>query len=521
MSLLPAAGLVMILVGVASHYATRSLHGFSAFPAANVALGTALLLVGAAAQARAFRGFSGAASRRVALRALGIFAAGALAATGLVVASRSWTARLDLTVDRLYTLSDQTRSLCAELDRSGAAGIELVFFEDALLAKDARLLVAAYGAACPRVSIRDASRTEPPAGARELYTTTATTVIACRGEICDPVGYPSERNITAALLRLSSERSPRVFFLVGHGEVDLASESDGGYAGLAALLRDQGFDVRALVGPAAAEGPAEADVLIAAAPERNLLAGEIALLDRWLESGGRMLVLAEPGLRSNLYSDLLLRWGFDLEDGVIVDAAASPLLENPSPLNLLVHLFAPYHPVSRTLSRRTMVLMPTTRPVALARKPQPDDRLERIAFATERARIDRDLARALAGRSPTQSDEAPIGEPAVAAAGSYPRGDAGAAGEATPAEARIVVIGDRDFASNRLLGALYNRDLLLNAARWLASDESRIALTDKAWTPNQDPLTVQQTVAYFYFLAFALPEALLLLGIYAWWRKRA
>lgn len=521
MSLLPAAGLVMILVGVASHYATRSLHGFSAFSAANLALGAALLLVGAVAQARAFRGFSGAASRRVALRALAIFAAGALAATALAIASRSWTARLDLTVDRLYTLSDQTRALCAELDRSGAAGIELVFFEDALLAKDVRLLVAAYGASCPRVSIRDASRAEPPAGARELYTTTATTVIACRGEVCDPVGYPSERNITAALLRLSSERSPRVFFLVGHGEVDLASQSENGYSGLAALLRDQGFDVRAIVGPAAAEGPAEADVLIAAAPERDLLAQELALLDRWLEAGGRLLVLAEPGLRSNLYSDLLLRWGFDLEDGVIVDAASSPLLENPSPLNLLVHLFAPYHPVSRTLSRRTMLLMPTTRPVGLARKPQPDDQLEQIAFASERARVDRDLARAVAGRTPTQSESSSTGELAVAAAGRYPRGGSGSGGGAAPAEARIVVIGDRDFASNRLLGALYNRDLLLNAARWLASDESRIALTDKAWTPNQDPLTLQQTVAYFYFLAFALPEALLLLGIYAWWRTRA
>ena len=85
----------------------------------------------------------------------------------------------------------------------------------------------------------------------------------------------------------------------------------------------------------------------------------------------------------------------------------------------------------------------------------------------------------------------------------------------------MVVIGDRDFASNRLLDALYNRDLVLNAVRWLASDEARIALTDKAWTPNQDPLTLQQTVAYIYFLAFALPEALLLLGIYAWWRKQA
>jgi len=223
MTFLPAAGLVMILVGVASYYATRSLHGMSAFSGVNLVLGVALLLLGSAAQLRAFRGFSGAASRRVALRALAILAAGFVAVVGLDVAAQRWTARLDLTVDTLYTLSDQSRALCSELGARPGPPIELVFFEDALLAKDVRLLVAAYADACPQVEIRDATRKEPPAGARELYTTTATTVIACRGEVCDPVGYPSERNITGALVRLASQRVPRVYFLIGHGEVDLAS----------------------------------------------------------------------------------------------------------------------------------------------------------------------------------------------------------------------------------------------------------------------------------------------------------
>ncbi len=521
MAFLPAVGLVMILVGVGSYYATRSLHGMSLFSGANLALGVLCIVLGAGAQLRSFRGFSGAASRRVALHALAILVAGFACVIGLIWLSQRSSARLDLTVDSLYTLSDQTRALCAELGTQGGAPIELVFFEDALLAKDVRLLVAAYADACPQVEVRDASRKEPPAGARELYTTTATTVIACRGEVCDPIGYPSERNITGALVRLASQRVPVVYFLIGHGEVDLANQGNGGYSGLAALLRDQGFDVRALVGPATAEIPSEADVVIAAAPERDLLPEELALLDRYLEGGGRLLALSEPGLRSNFYSEFLRRWGFDLEDGVIVDELASPLVQEPSRLNLLVHLFAPYNPVTRTLSRRTMVLMPTTRRVGLSRKPAPDDRLERIAFASERAFVARDIALALSGRDFVADTVVEQGEPPVAATGSYPRGEPVPGTETTSLEARAVVIGDRDFASNRLLDALYNRDLLLNAVRWLASDEARIALTDKAWTPNQDPLTLQQTVAYFYFLAFALPEALLLLGIYAWWRKRA
>jgi hypothetical protein len=352
----------------------------------------------------------------------------------LNVQARHWTAALDLTRDRLYTLSDQTRAICAELAGADAEPIELVFFEDALLAKDVRLLVDAYAGDCPKLEIRDASRKEPPAGAREIYTSTATTVIACRGEVCDPVGYPSERNITSAILRLASARAPRVYFLVGHGEIDLASQSDAGYSGLAALLRDQGFDVQALVGPATGALPDDADVVIAAAPERDLLPEELAILERYLEGGGRLLALTEPGLRSNLYSDLLLRFGFDLEDGVIADEASSPLLKDASPLNLLIHLFAPYSPVTRTLSRRTMVLMPSARPVALARKPMPDDRLERVAFASGRAWIVRDVAAALAGHGLARPDALPEVEPAVAATGQCPRGEIDPATESAERE---------------------------------------------------------------------------------------
>jgi ABC-type uncharacterized transport system involved in gliding motility auxiliary subunit len=516
MAFLPAAGLVMIVVGVASYYATRSLHGLSAFSTANLALGVALVLIGAVLQARRFRGFSGTESRRVVLRWAALFLGALAAVIAVDVWARSLTARIDLTVDRMYTLSEQSRALCQETLQKGGAPVELVFFEDALLAKDVRLLVDAYKDSCPSLEIRDASRREPPAAARDLYTTTATTVIACRGDVCDPVGYPSERNITNAIARLTRDRAIRVYFSIGHGEIDLASESETGYSGVAALLRDQGFDPQAFVGPASSDVPSDADVVVVAAPERDLMAEELAVLDRYLERGGRMLVLADAGQRSNFYSDFLPRWGFSLDDAVVLDRASSPLLKDPKPINLLVHLFAPYNPVTRNLSQRTMLLLPRTRPVDLGRKPGPDDKLERAAFASQRAWVSHDIAKALAGKDTEPASSGDSQEISVIATGRYPKGES----DESQSEARIVVIGSRDFASNRLLEALYNRDVLLNAFRWLGNDEKRIALTDKGWTPNQDPLTLQQTVAYFYFLAFALPESLLLLGIFAWWRQR-
>jgi ABC-type uncharacterized transport system involved in gliding motility auxiliary subunit len=416
----------------------------------------------------------------------------------------------------MYTLSEQTRAICAELAEKKGERIQLVFFEDALLARDVKLLAASYGDDCPVVELEDASRREPPEAARDIYTTSATTVIACRGEVCDPVGYPSERNITSAILRLARERAIRVYFTVGHGEIDLASEADAGFSGIAGMLRDQGFEPQALVAPATAEVPEDADVVVVAAPERDLMPEELDVLERYLARGGRMLVLADAGQTSNFYSEFLPRHGFVLPPGVVLDAASSPLLKDAKPVNVLIHTFAPYNPVTRNLSNRTMVLFPRARPVELGRKPAPDDKLDRAAFASKRAWLSPDLALALAGRETAPPDGAARGEIPVVATGRYPRG-----GDDSAREARIVVVGDREFVTNRLLEALYNRDLFMNAIRWLSGDEKRIALGDKGWTPNQDPLTLQQTVAYFYFLAFALPEALLLLGIFAWWRQRA
>jgi ABC-type uncharacterized transport system involved in gliding motility auxiliary subunit len=256
--------------------------------------------------------------------------------------------------------------------------------------------------------------------------------------------------------------------------------------------------------------------VVVAAPERDLLPEELAVLVTYLAGGGRMLVLAAAGQSSNFYTDFLPRHGFVLPPGVVLDAASSPLLKDAKPMNVLIHTFAPYNPVTRNLSNRTMLLFPRARPVELGRMPTPDDKLDRAAFASKRAWLSPDLALAIAGRETAPPADAERVEIPVVATGRYPRGEADDA-----REARMVVIGDRDFASNRLLEALYNRDLFMNAVRWLASDETRIAISDKAWTPNQDPLTLQQLVAYFYFLAFALPEALLLLGIFAWWRQRA
>lgn len=510
MRFLAAAGLVMILAGLGAYYATE--RELSAFSLGNLVLGPLCLILAGVFEARRVRGFSGSHSRRVALRSTGIGLAVVAVGVGVNVLARDWRAALDWTVERSYTLSQQTGEVCAALASAETPLPTLLMFEDTLIWKEVAPLIDAYEEACPNLPIRRLTAGDAPPAAVPFVTRTEVTVLVCLTKRCEQVGFPSEENITNALLRASRSEAVVAYFLLGHGEVNLADEGDDGFTALAEVLQSEGIQLRGWIGPSRRDVPADADVVILAAPERALLEAELAALDAYLRDGGRMLVLAEPGLETNL-EVLLERWGFELPEGVLVDLATSPLLEEPRAVSLVVNSFAPLDPVVADMSQRTMLLMPSARPVLGVRKPEPKDEIRELVFTSRRAWVERDVHAALGDRPVAPDpDELSGREIPIVARGRYPR---------EGSETRIVAIGDRDFASNRLLGALYNKDLLLNAIHWLLEQDEYIALRPKIWTPDHHPLALQDTLAYFYFLAFALPEALLLLGIAAWYRQRS
>ena len=99
-------------------------------------------------------------------------------------------------------------------------------------------------------------------------------------------------------------------------------------------------------------------------------------------------------------------------------------------------------------------------------------------------------------------------------AGSYPRGGH---------ETRIVAIGDKDFASNHDLRALYNLDLAVNAVHWAAAREPAITLRPKVAVSGkmQFPIPLQNTFTRFQSLGLLLPELLLIVAALVWARTRS
>jgi ABC-type uncharacterized transport system involved in gliding motility auxiliary subunit len=89
------------------------------------------------------------------------------------------------------------------------------------------------------------------------------------------------------------------------------------------------------------------------------------------------------------------------------------------------------------------------------------------------------------------------------------------------AKARIVLIGDSDFASNGFVNLSGNRDFFLNTLSWLAEEENLIAVRPKeASRPAPVFLTAAQGQAVFLVPVIVVPLAIIVAGGVAVARRR-
>ena len=87
-------------------------------------------------------------------------------------------------------------------------------------------------------------------------------------------------------------------------------------------------------------------------------------------------------------------------------------------------------------------------------------------------------------------------------------------------DARLVVIGDSDFATNEYAGLQRNGDLFMNSANWLAQDEELISIRPKNPTDRKVTMTASQQNTFFWLSLVFMPVAVIGSGVYIWWKRR-
>lgn len=503
MQQLALLGVITLFFGVGSYYATDSLGWFGS---ANLAIGSLALLAASASALSRLRGSGGSASRRVVFRGASIV----VLAFGIAFAAERLAARSQIQFDWTFEHAFEPSDAIVKALRELPGEVQVTLFYDPYdpRVRRTRLLLERIAREGP-LTIASKILDEHSEEVDRFEVGSSNTVVLRLDDRFETVERPTEGTLYEALYRLRSAEGGVITVLRGEGEGDFSRTDEIGFAGLAAALATEGYDVGSVISATLHDVPETSDLLLVVAPRRRLREEAIGAIDRFLDRGGALVALLEPGIDNGLDA-VLERFGITSPDAVVIDPMRRSDRADVSALNPIAAAYWD-HPVARGLDANRMTYFRGARSFQL-RKPHVDDDLSRVVDTSGHAWLEPDAGALERSSGHFERGELRADHQPIVVAGRYTRGEH---------ETRIVAFGDSDFASNENLRTLYNLDLILNAIHWAAENESDITLRPKNRpAPVQFPIPLTDTMQTLYGVGLLVPELLLIAGGIVWLRRR-
>jgi ABC-type uncharacterized transport system involved in gliding motility auxiliary subunit len=335
------------------------------------------------------------------------------------------------------------------------------------------------------------------------------------GERTQKIQQTTEQAVTGAILTVTRDTQPTVYFLTGHGERSLDGMDQTSYSEARRVLEEDNLTVQPISLVVSPTIPLENSVLVVADPQQPLQPREEQVIAEYVTRGGSLLLLSNPLVQAPLptvMSAVGLTWNNDLvfdQQAELNNPFAPVVMDYPfssitSDLAGEPTLFA----TVRTISQNQMAPAAGLTVTPLLRS-SPDSQAA-SNFSGDQVQLD------------PNDPQGPLTfgfsvEGAITATqlltGTVPADPTG----------RVVAIGDADFASNvyLTLPGIANRELFRSTVAWLATQDDEFTLP-----PREDPvdrsifLTASTSNLVFYGSTFGLPLLVILAGVVVWWRRR-
>lgn len=517
-------GLALVAATLIS-YSTRSV--WTIYQTVIAALGGLLILISLALKAGEIReGFSrrstkfGINSASSVLLVLGI-----LAFVNYLGAQHS--KRIDMTSERIYSLSDQSVQVAAQIKddvhiRAFYTGGEYVPDRD---------LLRLYTHQNSKISFEFIDPDKQPQIAQQAQVTVYGdmrnpmtgetikygTVILEKGGKTERIekqgGALKEEDLTNALLKLVKGVQKTIYFTEGHGEKQVSDTQRSGYQMAKNGLEKENYLVKTINIATEGKVPSDASVVIMAGPTSEPLANELDTLDAYLNGGGNVMLLLDPPPSASL-KDFLKKWSIDAGNNFVVDASGMGKLFGAGPT---IPIVTKYEPHRITQGFNVMTFFPLARSISPAKPPAEGTVVEPLLRTSENSWGESDLT---PGSKQVQFDAKTDvkGPVTIAAIVTKAAGKDGA--KAGAKSGRLIVFGDSDFAVNSYFDKLGNGNLFTNTVSFLAQDENFISI--KAKDPADRPLSMTdaQAKSVAWLVELLLPGSVLAFGISVWVRRR-
>lgn len=439
--------------------------------------------------------------------------AGAIVKTAIVLAvlaAINWGGirygkRWDFTENKLFTLSEQSQTIVANLEQP----LEVLVFERNINSNLEQLLKN-YRRHSDKFKFRFVNP-ESEIGLAQKFG------VQSLGEIYLSyqdkqqkleVGNPAvgetltETKLTNGIERIKRDRPTNIYFLQGHGEAPL-DLVEGGFAQAVTNLENRGNTVKELNLASDGKIPDDANLIIMAGATRKLLVAEVSSLQEYLKAGGNLLLLLSPNTDVGILS-ILQNWGIELDDRLVIDGSGAGSVMGLGPGVAIINNYGE-HPIT-TSFRNGISLFPETRPLKRIEK----SNISSVAIAktSPQTWAESDLRNEQITFDVNQDLSGPLSI-AIAAYRDQPK------------HSRLVVFGSTTFSTNGWFEQQLNGDLLLNSISWLVrEDQDTLTIRPQEAANRRINLSTAQAGIISWLALRIMPLGALVMGTYLWWQRR-
>ncbi len=350
---------------------------------------------------------------------------------------------------------------------------------------------------------------QDPVSAREAGVTGDGKILLKMGDKKEIVSYASETEMTRALIRLISPEERVVYFLQGHGEPSL--EAGGGKLSFSiakSTLESKNYTVKELNLFATNKIPDDALAIIIAGPMKPLSSGEVILIEKYMETGGSLVVMEDPTIITEfgntfdpLAKYLTTDWGITLNKDIVID-----LVNTQNPLQAVSSQVG-QHPITQNLTQNYIVILPQARSITVTGQVENVTQTP-LLLTTEKSWGETEMS---AEKTPefdaTKDNPGPL--------------DLAVAGENSVTKGRVVVFGNSLFATDDVFDAYGNGNIFINSVDWATQQENLINITPREQTPRM--FIPPGNIAFIIMIitaVFVLPGLVVLAGISSWVARR-
>ena len=519
------AGIASVVLGGSIYFAFEGLSGLSLWV---ILVGSALIFLAILISPRAIAIFIVGRRGRYGVNAAALTIA--FFVIVLVVNFIMYTnpTRIDVTATRVFSLSQQTIQVLDELDTEVMANAFFVSADtDNSVRQQAEDLLNEFSRKTPNFQYRFLDPELNRAQAIKYNVVSYPSIVfedTKTGKVQGVINFTEQDFVTGILV--STDKHQKIIrILTGHGESEVnknptaESLKDTGFdLAISGLQRDN-YQVQVLNLKQSNTIPEDTAALIIPGPKDDLDQNEYQTIKNYVDSGGRVLALFDPGT-PKLFNNILNPYGITMGNELISDAVSNVAGEMLTPM--LQSANGQYAKSEQTgiaiADKISVSFYPESTSIDLTiplEDTPPHVKFTPLGLTTPASWLESNI-------DDLGYDENKMTGPFIL----FGILEANGAIEQSPLEVsgnpttKIIIFGDSDFATNKYFHSSDNSDVFLNSVNWLADDYELVSIRPKL-TSYRELVVNSSERNFIKWSSWVIPPTIMLIfAIIVWWRRR-